>query len=200
MEILRFDEPDAPTPKRKRPSKAWLALSLVAALMGVGTAFASSTININGNNLTPLGQGVSTATTCDSRIDVTPTAGLNTPIEDSSTALSDLKPSFYLSSIVVSGINNATPDPETGAGCLGVDFKVQVWKNKPTGEEGNVTATALDCTELGGASISIDGTGSNWKCDGNAIFFRDALTSHTINLNASSDFDYITMVSTATTY
>ena len=69
MEILRFDEPDAPTPKRKRPSKAWLALSLVAALMGVGTAFASSTININTNNLTPLGQGVSTATTCDSQID-----------------------------------------------------------------------------------------------------------------------------------
>jgi hypothetical protein len=200
MEILRFDEADAPTPKRKRPSKAWLALSMVAALMGVGTAFASSTININGNNLTPLGQGVSTATTCDSRIDVTPTAGLNTPIEDSSTALSELKPSFYLSSIVVSGINNATPDSETAVGCYGVDFKLQVWKNKSVGEEGKVMATALDCIALGDASISVDGTGSNWKCDTDAIFFRDVKESHTISVNASSDFDYITLVSTATTY
>ena len=200
MEILRFDESDAPAPKRKRPSKAWLALSMVAALMGVGTAFASSTININGNNLTPLGQGVSTATTCDSRIDVTPTAGLNTPIEDSSTALSELKPSFYLSSIVVSGINYATPDPETAVGCYGVDFKLQVWKNKSVGEEGKVMATALDGTELGGASISVNGTGSNWKCDTDAIFFRDSKDSHTISVNASSDFDYITLVSTATTY
>ena len=50
MEILRFEESDAPAPKKKRPSKGLLALGLVAALMGIGTAFASSTISINGDN------------------------------------------------------------------------------------------------------------------------------------------------------
>jgi len=76
MEILRFDEPDAPAPKRKRPSKAWLALSLVAALMGVGTAFASSTINLNSIDL---GQGVTAVVTCDTTIGVVPNTGLSFP-------------------------------------------------------------------------------------------------------------------------
>jgi len=73
MEILRFDEPDAPTPKRKRPSKAWLALSMVAALMGVGTAFASSTIQLNN---VQLGQGVTSVVACDNSIGVVPKTGL----------------------------------------------------------------------------------------------------------------------------
>ena len=73
MEILRFDEVDAPTPKRKRPSKAWLALSLVAALMGVGTAFASSTIQLNN---VQLGQGVTSVVACDNSIGVVPKTGL----------------------------------------------------------------------------------------------------------------------------
>ena len=74
MEILRFDEPDAPAPKRKRPSKAWLALSLVAALMGVGTAFASSTIQLNN---VQLGQGVTSIVTCDPNIGIVPKTGLS---------------------------------------------------------------------------------------------------------------------------
>ena len=72
MQILRFDEVDAPTPKRKRPSKAWLALSMVAALMGVGTAFASSTIQLNN---VQLGQGVTSVVACDNSIGVVPTTG-----------------------------------------------------------------------------------------------------------------------------
>ena len=64
MEILRFEESDAPAPKKKRPSKGLLALGLVAALMGIGTAFASSTIDINTNNKVQLGQGVASTVTC----------------------------------------------------------------------------------------------------------------------------------------
>ena len=58
MEILRFEESDAPAPKKKRPSKGLLALGLVAALMGIGTAFASSTISINGNTVPTLIQTI----------------------------------------------------------------------------------------------------------------------------------------------
>ena len=76
MEILRFEESDAPAPKKKRPSKGLLALGLVAALMGIGTAFASSTITLNKDNITPLGAGVTAVTTCDQEIGMVPQTDL----------------------------------------------------------------------------------------------------------------------------
>ena len=191
MEILRFEESETPAPKRKRASKGWVALGLVASLMGVSTAFASSTININGNNLTPLGQGVSTATACDNSITITPNAGLTLPTEDTNTVLEELKPSFTLAGITISGIDYSVPNPETGAGCLGVDFKIQVFKNQPTGED-QFQAVALTCSQLN--LVNVDSTIS--ECTGDAIYFRDANASHVITLSSTSDFDYITLVST----
>ena len=219
MEILRFDEPDAPAPKRKRPSKAWLALSLVAALMGVGTAFASSTININGNNLTPLGQGVSTATTCDNTISVTPDAALVLPSPTPSSSEDNLTqeetvsnaPTFKLGSITIGNVDARSINEVTGVGCAGADFKVQVYKNRTT--DGGVTfqAVQLTCSDLGAVGDwgVFDMGGSNAAmaqevCDSNgSIIFRVASTNNDItnakfriDLGGSTDFDYITLVST----
>ena len=117
MEILRFDEPDAPTPKRKRPSKAWLALSLVAALMGVGTAFASSTINLNN---VQLGQGVTSIVSCDQQIGIVPKTGLS--FEGDSNGY------FELKNIVI-----GSPDTNLGTAgtvsddCAGKIFKITLY-------------------------------------------------------------------------
>jgi hypothetical protein len=117
MEILRFDEPDAPTPKRKRPSKAWLALSLVAALMGVGTAFASSTINLNN---VQLGQGVTSIVSCDQNIGVVPKTGLSFPEEASAY--------FELKNIVIGSPDTALGMPGTVSDeCAGKIFKITLY-------------------------------------------------------------------------
>ena len=130
MEILRFDESDVPAPKRKSASKGWLALGLVATLMGVGTAFASSTININGNNLASLGQGVSVVTGCDDNITVSPVTGID---------ISGEKPSFNLSSIQVGGIDLrnriTTEGSDFGKGCAGQALKIQVFQIIDNAEE-----------------------------------------------------------------
>ena len=143
MEILRFDEPDAPTPKRKRPSKAWLALSLVAALMGVGTAFASSTININSNNIASLGQGVSSVTSCDDNISVSPVTGID---------IRDEKPSFYLSSIQVGGIDLrtriTTEGSDFGKGCAEQSLKIQVFQIIDNAVEDPTHPKAISCNDL----------------------------------------------------
>jgi hypothetical protein len=77
MEILRFEDTESPAPKRKHRSKGLVALGLVAALMGIGTAFASSTITVNGNNQVNLGQGVVTVSGCDSNIGFKPETKLS---------------------------------------------------------------------------------------------------------------------------
>jgi hypothetical protein len=79
MEILRFEEAPSDAPKRKKSSRSFLALGLVATLFGVSTAFASSTIQINSGNAIALGQGVSAVLGCDPEVTITPDAGLTTP-------------------------------------------------------------------------------------------------------------------------
>jgi len=198
MEILRFEESETPAPKRKRASKGWVALGLAASLMGVSTAFASSTININGNNLTPLGQGVSTAIACDNSITVTPDAGLDLPVEDTNTVLEELKPTFTLAGIRVADINNLAADPETGSGCLGLDFKIQVFKNQEI-EAGDFRAVALSCSQLGLSGYDFVDGASNSQCveSENAIYFKVQDPTAYVHVLSSADFDYITLVSTS---
>jgi hypothetical protein len=117
MEILRFDEIDAPTPKRKRPSKAWLALSMVAALMGVGTAFASSTIQLNN---VQLGQGVTSIVSCDQNIGIVPKTGLSFPEE--ATAYFELKNIVIGSPDTTLGIAGAVSEE-----CAGKIFKITLY-------------------------------------------------------------------------
>jgi hypothetical protein len=120
MEILRFDEPDAPTPKRKRPSKAWLALSMVAALMGVGTAFASSTINLNKIDL---GQGVTSVVACDNSIGVVPNTGL--------AFTEDKTPYFELKTLIIGSPNTPSEgtdfDGTVSDACAEKIFKVTLY-------------------------------------------------------------------------
>jgi len=76
MEILRFEQAPAEAPKRKKSSRSFLALGLVATLFGVSTAFASSTIAINNGADVQLGQGVVTVKGCDTNIGFKPVTKL----------------------------------------------------------------------------------------------------------------------------
>ena len=199
MEILRFDESDAPAPKRKRPSKAWLALSLVAALMGVGTAFASSTITVNTDNLTPLGQGVTSVVTCDDKIGVSPNSQLIFP-----NASDDHNPAFELRSLSIGTTGDYLIDPS----CSGKIFKVALYNS----DKSQITCSAMkyfgvydssdtvlepsvsDCTDVSGPEAS------------HAIFFKMAgseeSTFYTIKFDygfklADLDLSHITLETVA---
>ena len=76
MQILRFEDAPEVAPKRKKSSAGWVGIGLVAALFGVSTAFASSTISINETNTINLAQGVVAVTGCDSDIGILPSTTL----------------------------------------------------------------------------------------------------------------------------
>jgi len=186
MEILRFEEAPSGAPKRKKSSRSFLALGLVATLFGISTAFATTTININADAPISLGQGVNTFTACDTAV------GLN-PV----TSLKDDLASFQFEELVV-GYDYADglapedghqiytidsheqriTDPDKGLGCGGVDFKVKFY---------NSSSTPLTCSVLLGTikeyskdlSDYLDVTGVNsptgeaeFKCQGSAIYFK----------------------------
>ena len=177
MEILRFDEPDAPAPKRKRPSKAWLALSLVAALMGVGTAFASSTITVNENNLTPLGQGVTSVVTCDQEIAVVPTTSLNLSDEHN--------PYFELRSLAIGSDTNPSWGAEglVSSDCANKYFKVTLYDSD---------RHQISCDTLTSVDTAVKG-----ECDtstsNHSIFFQAASSgnnSYVLNFSGYSLLDH----------
>ena len=125
MEILRFDDEPTATPKRKRSSRGLLAVAFFAMVLGVGSAFASSTISINGtSNQIDLGQGVSTVTACDTAIDITAATEISNL---------DTSPFFYLKSLVLKKINTTT------GGCAGKTLNIKIYHS----------ATAYTCEELG---------------------------------------------------
>jgi hypothetical protein len=188
MEILRFDESDAPAPKRKRPSKAWLALSLVAALMGVGTAFASSSITIP---TVSLGQGVAAVTNCDANVIVSPEA-------TGSVSDNGEHPVFRTTSVTISGVGDT---------CSGSDFGLQVFKHFNTNSderEDSSAIKAISCADLGITAV-IRGTSTPvaFKCDigTNTLwlnletFASDA--TFKISTDFTNDIDYLTLVSSA---
>ena len=208
MEILRFEQVPESAPKRKKSSRGFLALGLVAALFGISTAFASSTITINSNNSVSLGQGIATVAGCDGDISVTPNKGTAGLKLDNGAA-----PTFVLSNIVLDGVDThqagyTTPSSQ---GCYGKDLQVQVFKKAANA---GVPATQLSCTDLGAAAsglVDITDTAHllDSKCSSGSIFFRvwskpgtvqddnSSTATYTISLtNGSADFDYITVVST----
>jgi hypothetical protein len=214
MEILRFEDTESPAPKRKHRSTGLVALGLVAALMGIGTAFASSTIQINGNNPVTLGQGVTQVTGCDSAISVTTAAGLSTPEVDLSGASPDpskLKPTFYLNNLVLSAIDNKSFNPTTGAGCGGKYLAIQIFHS--VGALGATKEAARTCTELGftgteptsDRKVGTSGpTASATETCSNSIIYvgipvgslDDYSTTLSFPTSVSSDLDYVTVVST----
>ena len=134
MEILRFEEAQSSAPKRKKSSKGYLTVGFVAVLFGISTAFASSTIAINGSAPVALGQGVSLVTACDESISIVPSTSMQVV---SST------PTFFLSSLRISDVNGATATAASlGLGCGGKTFDVQLFH----GSGGSTTA--YTCAEL----------------------------------------------------
>ena len=193
MEILRFEEATTTAPKRKRSSKGFLTLGFVAAVFGIGTAFASSTITINSSVPIALGQGVSVVAACDDAMDIVPSTSMEVVAEE---------PTFYLTSLGINGVNGATATAASeGRGCGGKFFDLQLF---------SATSTAYTCTQLlppdaattptvaytGGTSGT---TGST--CESSKLSFEVPITvsgdwAFTIPFTkAPSEISYITLVS-----
>ena len=213
MEILRFEDTDSPAPKRKHRSTGLVALGLVAALMGIGTAFASSTIQINGSNPVTLGQGVTQVTGCDSAISVTTAAGLSTPNIDNDVLATSkpsvLQPTFYLKNLILGEIDNHEFDATTGIGCGGKYLAVQVFHSNPG--VATTTEKARDCIELGFSDLEPTTTNNatgptasaTETCSKSIIYVgipKGASTTYATTLSfptsVSSDLDFVTVVST----
>ena len=125
MQILRFEDAPEVAPKRKKSSAGWIGLGLVAALFGVSTAFAGSTIRINNDQDITLAQGVITLTAgCDDDIKLSIDTSLR----------ADFK-SFYASNLNLTKIN---------AACDGSTFELQLYNSL---DPDNPT-TPLTCTQL----------------------------------------------------
>jgi len=196
MEILRFEEAPSTAPKRKKSSKGYLAVGLVATLFGVSSAFATNSITINANNNISLGQGISTFTTCDDKIAVIPT-----------TALRDLS-TFRLSKVTI-GASYGSGTTEQKAlyliddgylsaneGCKGADFMVKFYSNS--------TTPIPICSTGTYGTATVSATSTNYKCESDAIYFRVDGTSHEITFTDgtadSGFFDHISIETTSTTY
>lgn len=191
MEILRFDDAGSPSPQRNKSSKGMLAIGLVATLFGISSAFASSTIQINDNAPIALGQGVTAVTACDTSISVIPRTIMKVIAGT---------PNFYLETVTVTNIDTSTVSAETGLGCAGKYFDLQIFRTA------GGTTSAYECAALkhtapnlvtvtGGASISSSCSGSTISflipssgLSGNPIFsipFADG----------PADISYVTLVS-----
>jgi len=193
MEILRFEEAPSTAPKRKKSSKGYLTVGFVAALFGISTAFASSTITINGSVPIALGQGVSVVAACDTAMSIVPSTSMQV-VGDT--------PTFFLTSLGISGVNGATATAlSEGAGCGDKYFDLQLF---------SATSTAYTCTQLlqpdptSLPTVSYTGGTSGTKtstCGSNKLSFQvPAKSSGDWNFTipftkAPSDISYITLVS-----
>ena len=201
MQILRFDDEVIAPPKKKSLSRGSLTIVSIGVLLGVGTAFASSTIQINGGQGVTLGQGVSQVTGCDSSINVATAAGLTTLTVAASDTSTASEPKFYLSTLTLGAIDSFATRTD-GTGCGGKALKIQFFYAEI--KDGNKTEKARTCAELGTPTHSKissltcvnDPTGDalylNINNEGSAAY-SDILT---FSSKPSSDLDYVTLVST----
>jgi hypothetical protein len=188
MEILRFEQVPEGAPKRKKSSRGFLALGLVAALFGISTAFASSTIQINGTNIVSLGQGVSLVTGCDTSITVSP----HTTLVDVTGTLK-----FRVDYVDVLNIDSGITSPTSGLGCQDKDIEVKFYDNHTSAG----SPTALTCTDLKYNKVVFQDSlvdATKYKCVTNAVYFRVGAVGYRILLNNLDPdlFDNITVVST----
>ena len=197
MEILRFEEASTSAPKRKKSSKGYLAVGLVATLFGVSSAFATNSITINNDQNISLGQGISTFTTCDSYIAVIPNTELNGDLE-----------TFGLTSVTIGALyDDKLPgtDPKhvpntefridnSSGKCLNADFAVKFYdgENSPVDVCDTDIADFVNVTTAAGGATQSD-------CSANTIFFRVTATSHVINFGGESGTDFFDHISIETT-
>ena len=191
MEILRFDESETPAPKRKRASKGWVAVGLVATLMGVSTAFASSTVNINTDNTASLGQGVVKVTTCDNHVNLIPVA--------TSTVDGGETPTFRTTSVNINEISET---------CNGNDFGIQVYEkyiSDPDEYREDQPTKLVQCAKLNVVHVSgsvqcVPGTDPGttdtiWVNLGSGMIGPN--NDYSFLLNAPSGIEYLTLVSSS---
>ncbi|CAB4616309.1 MAG: hypothetical protein F2589_04660 [Actinobacteria bacterium] len=173
MEILRFNEAESNTPKRKKSSRGMIALGLVATLFGVGSALASSTISINSGDPINVGQGVSLVTACDedNSIDIRFGTALKGKIEILDPEEDDLsagdkaagkikgKPVFFTNNIELSKVDGRENDEATGFGCGTQYFSLQVYYNPSKGVDEIIKP--YTCGQLGLRGGDNPGTDDN---------------------------------------
>lgn len=200
MEILRFDAEPTPARKSRRPIKGVFVVGLVAATFGIGSAFATSTIAINGDNTVQLGQGVTAVTACDTAISVVPQSAMRAlgnpesevSVSPSATPLADV---FTVGSIEVGKNQQIAP------ACAGKVFKIQIYNYD------GASSTALSCSDIDGSGVT--GDYSNYVCNGDAFYVQfspDAsgeANNFTIDLKdglLGDQVDYITLETTASPF
>ena len=221
MEILRFEEAPTGAPKRKKSSRSFLALGLVATLFGISTAFASSTITINSDNKVNLGQGVVTVSGCDSNIGFKPVTKLSSNATD-----------FQVTDFIIGyDWNNDNAGWIDTDNCDLKQMKITLYKDKVGGGVDLVTchstygSVPVPLISTGGADLRLskvaigvgprsDGQESSYvtkyKCssDGSFYFLMDkstgSVSGHTMvihwpdqvgNLFKADTFDHITIES-----
>ena len=140
MGILRFEDSTSPAPKRKKSSKGYITLGFVAAVFGIGSAFATTTVEINSGDGISLGQGVTLAAACDTDIDIVPITEMRV-VGDATPS-----PTFFLEKLVIEDINPvlraaATDSMPAVNGCGNQTFEVQIFNTAPT-------PTAYSCGDL----------------------------------------------------
>ena len=164
MEILRFDESERSSSPRKKSSRTWLLLGFFGVVLGIGSAFASSTIAINGNNKVDLGQGVSVVTACDTAVNISAQSG--------TTASGTSDPTFYLKTLSVSDLNTVTKTDATSPACGGKYLDLQVYHISGSN---NVPYTCYEMGYDSGELYAADGTTSldndvrNFACNSSTL-------------------------------
>jgi len=172
MEILRFEQVPESAPQRKKSSRGFLALGLVAALFGISTAFASSTITVNEatNGVITLGQGVTVITACDNSIGVKFNSELNFPAAPT-------KPFFSLKSIEI----GTADDDLVSAECESTFFKITAYDS---------TNTVINLDKLNGFNGVTNARAS--KVSGNSILFQpQSKTALGAKLSEAYRIDYV---------
>ena len=192
MEILRFEDSTSPAPKRKKSSKGYITLGFVAAVFGIGSAFATTTSSIQINNDAPisLGQGITAFTTCDSKIAVIPATSLNGE-----------RTTFGLTKVTIGATYNGDSEYEINSavsptGCGDVDLVIKFYQitNVPLNVCGNFT----------GVTNATPGT--SYKCfsdevnpENNRIVFKVSQNSHDIEFDGDDGTGFFDRISIETT-
>jgi hypothetical protein len=172
-----------------------LVVGLVATLFGISSAFASSTITINGDAPIALGQGVTAVTGCDTSISIYPFTTMKVILG---------QPDFYLESITVTDIDITPTNLTTGLGCGGKTFELEIYKTIEN-DDGSKTTSAYPCPDLRLTSLFnpvtvSEGTISS-QCSGSKIRFsipEDLTGTPVFSIpfsNGSADISFFTLVS-----
>ena len=199
MEILRFDEAGSSTPRRKKSSRGMIIAGLIATLFGVGSAFASTTIGINGGTPVALGQGVTAVAACDSAITVKPITQMK---------VVSTTPTFYLETITVTDVDTGTATSgNNGVGCAGKYLNLQVFQTvSPTTSAYTCSAlnfaNSVTYTNAGGSPSS--GLSPSVSCGSDSQTIKFQIPTEILSGNpiysialpdAPSDISYFTLVS-----